>query len=73
MESKGLVEQQFNEISRHYFIPPEIEPILINALSVRTGFEDAFDELEKETLRYIKLKFSLDQQIEIMVSQCQKK
>jgi hypothetical protein len=73
MGDKGLVSRYFEEISENYFIPPEIEPILKNALDVRTDVESSFDELEKERLPYTRIKKSMDSHIAGIVMRCKKK
>jgi hypothetical protein len=73
MGNKGLVDRYFEELSENYFIPPEIEPILKNALDVRSDVESSFDESEKENLPYTRVKKSIDSHIAAIVMRCRKK
>lgn len=73
MISEDSVNRSFEEIAENYTIPPEIEPVLKNALAVRFDIENSFTEPEKEVLPYLRIKSSIDSHIGGIINLCRKK
>lgn len=73
MTYKYSINYLFEEISQNYYVSPDVEPILKNALNVKLNIENAFDKSEKETPSYHKIISTIDSHIAAKINQCRKR
>jgi hypothetical protein len=71
--SPNKVTTQIEEIAEKFYIPPEIESALRNALTIKLEIENSFNESEKDKMTYQRIIKPLDLHVSGLIKKCAKK